>query len=116
MHRALFELMRLRFVARTRRMLHGLRSPKSVLFTIVGAGLLALFVVPILFSMNLAARTDPASVQSIMKWGLFAYCIITTIFATGERAEYARPRDPVLLQDRQDLIDQRCHYRSHTER
>ena len=93
MDRALWLLLGLRFKSWLRRFGRGLRSVKGAVLTCAGLGVLILWIAP---HVIMDRHSSPEHVEAVRRFGpmiLFAYCLVTLLFSTGERAIYFNPAE-----------------------
>ena len=97
MDRALWLLLRLRFVGFSRRWGRSLRTTKGLLLTLVGS----LLYLPMLLTALFAPRLQlTAQLEMIRRYGalaLFGFCLMNLILTSDERAVYFAPAEVEFL-------------------
>src|SRR5262249_56872892 len=94
MDRALWLLLGLRLKGGLRRFGRSLRSVKGILLTLVGLVVFLPYVITAFFARQ--AHGGPERLDGVRAVGplmLLAYCVLTLIFSSGERAIYFSPAE-----------------------
>lgn len=82
---ALRTLLVLRWRGLRRRMLRGLKTPRGAIFTLLGASIFVLWIVPnLMMASSAQGHVDPASVRAIIPLGLLALCLLSILQFGGK--------------------------------
>lgn len=84
MHPALLHLMVLRAKARARSILRGLREPRRAVFTLLGAGLMATWILPVLFGAAMFREPLPEMVHVVLPTIALFACLLNVLVMKGE--------------------------------
>jgi len=88
--RSLILLWRLRFVARLRRIRRSLRTPRGIVFFVVGCALFALWLLPSILGTSIGRpRSDPASVRAFMPLVLLAFTLAMSLLSGGKALSFS---------------------------
>jgi hypothetical protein len=93
MHRGLIKLMQLQARAVFRRMFRGAKTPRGLIYLIVGAILFFAWLGPSVAGAFLRPRTDPASVLMNFPLAMLGFCLMTLVTSAGERAVAFNPSE-----------------------
>jgi hypothetical protein len=93
MDQALFTLLRLHGHAMGRRVTRGMRSPRGVLYFLVGLSVAALWLGPRIFWGIRHPMTDPTQIREMFPLALLGICILTLFTNGGGRAFYFTPAE-----------------------
>jgi hypothetical protein len=90
---ALLTLMRLQWGAFVRRTVRGARSPRGLMYFLVGLSVVALWLGPQVFRGMHRPMTDPDRVRALFPLGLLGVCVMTLLTNGGGRAFYFTPAE-----------------------
>jgi hypothetical protein len=93
MDQALFTLLRLHGRALLRRTTRGARSPRGVLYFLVGLSVVVLWLGPQIFRGIRHPMTDPTRIRELFPLGLLGICVLTLLTNGGGRAFYFTPAE-----------------------
>lgn len=98
MHPALLKLIELRVRAVGRRTVHGLKTPRGVVLTLIGGAMFVLWIGPVLFMGTVQKRAmDPEATRAAVPLALLVMCVWTIVNASGDKAIYFSPGEVNLL-------------------
>ena len=84
MNRSLWLLLMLTWKGKLRRTLRGLRSPRRAILTLVGLGMITLWLVPAMMLPHQPA--DPETLRRFVPLGMLGYCLLAALLSAGEPA------------------------------
>jgi len=84
MHSALWLLLYLSFQGRLRRMVSGLRSPRGIIFAVIGVLVLMLWIVPSLLTSDTLTADELAEIRRIGPLALLGICLLNVLFSSAE--------------------------------
>jgi hypothetical protein len=93
MHRGLIKLMQLQARAVFRRMFRGAKTPRGLIYLIVGTLLFFLWLGPSVVGAFMRPRTDPATVSMYFPLAMLGFCVMTLVTSAGERAVAFNPSE-----------------------
>ena len=83
---ALFTLLRLHFRGKLRHSLRGVRTPRGLIFLILGTLVLTSWLGPALYRAVKMPRTDPQIVRTIAPFAILGFCLSNLFASFGENA------------------------------
>ena len=83
---ALFTLLRLHFRGRLRHSLRGVRTPRGLVFLVLGSLVLCSWLGPSLYRAMKMPRTDPQMVRTIAPFAILGFCLSNLFASFGENA------------------------------
>jgi len=93
MHPALIKLLRLRGRALSRRLLRGIRSPRGIIFAVIGGVIIASWVLSAVVGIAFSERGDPARVTTYMPLILLAFFLLFLLGGAGRQSLLFSPSE-----------------------
>lgn len=94
---ALVLLYALRMKATFRRLRRSVATPKGIVFGLIGLGVIALWLGPLVLRGFLIEPGDPAEVRAFVPYALLMFLLLALVSSLGERAIYFSPAEVNLL-------------------
>ncbi|MFH1738281.1 MAG: putative ABC exporter domain-containing protein [bacterium] len=93
MHPALFKLLRLNLRGLGRRLVRGIKTPRGIVFSLMGIVMITLWIGPSLLMAFTNDRADPEIGRAFAPLVLLVFCVMTVLTSIGEKAIYFDPSD-----------------------